>query len=148
MRWATVAGIVLFCSSFLSAQNRALNGAFQGDLYECDSLGFSYHLPDGYKPNFGVTNNLPTGAQYLFVADAHTGGPIFNRIVLTADDAQNNYLSLQDYARKMTKALAVQPQTVLVHDATAVQICRQGILPGGYERALGGRCFVQDCALG
>jgi TonB family protein len=113
---------LLLCSSFLYGQSRSLAGTFHGEVYECDSLGFSYQLPAGYKPSSIPPQKLPSGSQYLFVADAHTGNPLMDRIVLVADDARGTYLSLHDYVQKMAKSMAVQPQTVLVHAAVEVKL--------------------------
>ncbi len=114
--------VLSMLGSFVFSQTPALVGEFRGDRYESHSLGFSHQLPSGYRPSSIPPQKLPSGSQYLFVADAHTGKPLMNRIVLVAVDATSTYLSLHDFVQKVAKDLALQPQTVLVHDAAETKL--------------------------
>ena len=100
-------------------------GKFVDRTYENDSLGLSYTLPGGFVSKAEPAATGLSGSKYLFIADAANGLFSVNRILLTADDASQYSVSLRDYATKMTKSLATQPETVLAHDIIEVHFANK-----------------------
>jgi hypothetical protein len=108
-------------------------GTFINGVYKNGHFGFSFAMGSDWLSNDDLmqadrvqSQKIP-GRFCLLIADRHTGGPMRERMLLIADDT-NSFkpsIKLEDWVKRMTRALVKRSGAELTRDAYAVEYAGQ-----------------------
>jgi hypothetical protein len=117
-------------------------GHVEGLIYSNATLGFSYHLPQGFFVN-PLPDIFPSGSLLMMVADKHNGTPWRDRIMLVADDARKYSWTTSEYVTHLVRSMPAQRHVVVLRDTYPLKIAGQDFFRVDFRKTDEGKTMYQ-----